>query len=129
MNIRTGVDIIDVKRIEKNAKNPRFLARILNSIELTYVQGKSAQKGATEAQVANTIAGLFAAKEAVSKALQTGLLQGIGFADITIDHKGGAPIVVLSKKAQKLLSTGYSISVSIAHDGGFAIASCTILEQ
>ena len=129
MNIRSGIDITAVERIEKNAENPRFLSRILTSVEQKYVQQKREQKGSTKTQIANTIAGIFAAKEAVSKALQTGLLKGIGFADITIDHaEGGAPVVLLSQKAQKLLSAAHKTSISIAHDGGFAVAVCTILE-
>jgi len=128
MNIRSGIDITSVERIQKDIENPQFLARILTPIEQEYVAQKRAQKGSTNESVASTIAGIFAAKEAVSKALKTGLLRGIGFADISIDHENGAPIVVLSEKAQKLLSPSHKTSVSISHDAGLAIALCTIIE-
>ena len=128
MNIKSGIDLVAINRIQKDAQNPQFTSRILTPTEQQYVRQKQAQSGSTNQSIANTIGGLFAAKEAVSKALGTGLLNGIGFADITIDHQNGAPVVLLSKKAQKLLSKPYCASVSISHDGGFAIAVCTIIE-
>ena len=91
------------------------MARILTKTEQEYVNKKQSQKGSSMLSISNTIAGLFAAKEAVSKALQTGLLQGIGFADITIDHNGGAPIVCLSQKAKKLLSKGFLLDKITEH--------------
>lgn len=129
MTIKTGTDITSIKRIQKLVKNPAFLKRILTPTEQEYVQTKASRPNAKKSQICATIAGLFAAKEAVSKALQTGLLKGIGFADITIDHApSGAPIVVLSATAKKLIKGDYSISISISHDADFAIATCTLLE-
>lgn len=128
MIIRTGIDIIGVVRIQKAAQNSRFLPRILTQNERTYVESKLREENGKKTLPYETIAGLFAAKEAVSKALGTGLLKGIGFADIQIDHENGAPFVVLSQKALKRLAKNHSVAVSIAHDGGFAIANATILE-
>lgn len=130
MTIKTGTDIVQIKRIQKLAKNPAFLKRILTPTEQEYVQKKAERTNVKKMQVFATIAGLFAAKEAVSKALQTGLLKGIGFADITVSHtKTGAPVILLSAKAKKLLNDSHSISISISHDGEYAIATCTILES
>ena len=128
MNIRTGVDIISVERIKKATQNDRFLHRILTESESKYVSSKILEKNGEKLLPYETIAGLFAAKEAVSKALGTGLLKGIGFADIEIRHNVGAPYVILSEKACKKLTKNHSVSVSIAHDGGFAVASANILE-
>lgn len=110
--MKIGTDITVISRIE-NAHNKfgtKFLDRFLNKEEQ-----KLSQK-------ANSLAGYWAAKEAIAKALGCGIGTELGFHDIFLykDTKG-APHFRLSPKAQKRHKI-QSASLSIAHDGGFAIA-------
>jgi holo-[acyl-carrier protein] synthase len=74
----------------------------------------------------DTLAGKFAAKEAVSKALRTGFGAGIAMNDIEILRKAGFPPEVHLKGAAKDLAQTLGIQdwhLSISHAGGFATAS------
>jgi len=110
MNI--GTDITVVSRIEKSVRKfgDRFLDRFLNKDEKSI------------AKKIESIAGYWAAKEAIAKALGCGIGSNLSFHDIIIfkDSKG-APHFKLTQKAQKIHNISQS-SLSIAHDGGFAIA-------
>ena len=121
-----GIDIVKISRIAEKTDNEKFCKRILNEVEYNYAFSKS--KIITRFgfdSVAMSVAGLFASKEAVLKALGVGMTNGYGFKDITIDHDSlGAPFVKLSSKLQKVLEKlgKKQISVSIAHDGEYATA-------
>ena len=73
--IGTGIDIIEVRRIQNACRNPRFIKKFLLEEEWDYIEsrGKNMQ----------TVAGNFAAKEAVMKALGTGF-GSVGWKDIQI---------------------------------------------
>jgi holo-[acyl-carrier protein] synthase len=77
-----GADIVKVERFAKFAASPchAFMLRVFTDSEREYLSGKPAQS------VAQTAAGIFAAKEAVAKALGTGFV-GFSPADIEILHK------------------------------------------
>ena len=112
-----GIDLVENKRIKKALKNPNFLPRILTEKEIEYV---NSYKNEVE-----HIAGFFAAKEAVMKALEN--CKQISFKEIEILHKSsGKPYVVLCKKAkEKFLSFGYkNIEISISQTQHFATAIC-----
>lgn len=71
------------------------------------------------------LAGRFAVKEAVVKALGTGIAQGISWQDIEtrINAQGAPQVFLMQQAAEKMHQTGAcKVLVSIAHDGGFAIA-------
>ena len=107
------MDIVDVARFEKYAKNPgaRFCKRVFTAYELDYLKLKPAA----------SMAGLFAAKEAVAKAIGTGF-RGFFPSEIEIRHDMyGAPEVVLYGKAKEL-AKGSKILVSISHTKTTAIA-------
>jgi len=110
--IRVGTDIVLIERIAKSRARfgERFLRRYLHPDEYT------------EAGSDATLAGLWAAKEAVAKALGCGIGAELSFRDITVkkDEKG-APFLILSKEALSRFPLRES-SLSISHDGGFAIA-------
>jgi len=111
-----GVDIVVIDRIEASMKKygEKFLTRFLNSQEIA--MGKKAQ----------TAAGFWAAKEAVAKALGTGIGSELSFHDILIQKdKRGAPSFTLSSRIIERYNIT-STSLSIAHDGGFAIAVAAI---
>ena len=110
--MKIGTDIIQIARIERSLEKfgEKFKTKFLNESEIALVKK-------TE-----SIAGFWAAKEAIAKALGCGIGAELSFHDIIIekDHKG-APNFILSKEAQKIHQIE-SRSLSISHDGGFAIA-------
>ena len=111
--MKIGTDITVVSRIENSLKKfeNKFLDRFLTKEEQEKLSNRI-----------ESIAGYWAAKEAVAKALGCGICADLGFHDIIIykDEKG-APHFRLSEKAKKIHKMKSS-SLSIAHDGGFAIA-------
>ena len=109
-----GIDIVCIERFEKFLEKKTALEKYLNSEEIALVSSPS------------TAAGFFASKEAVAKALGTGIGKTCAFKDIRI-HKeeNGAPHFTLS---QKLIDDFHIVdtALSISHDGGFAIAVAVI---
>jgi len=120
-----GVDIVDISRVERLIAryDIRFLSRVFTENESRYAMGS--------ANAAERLAGRFAVKEAVLKALGTGKRGGILWQDIeTLPGPAGKPVVRLHGQAvrrAKWKGCG-SIHVSISHDGGKAIAF-VILER
>lgn len=110
--MKIGTDITVVSRIEKSLEKfgKKFLNKFLNEEE---------QKLSLKAE---SVAGYWAAKEAIAKALGCGISSELSFHDIILykDEKK-APHFKLSEKAQEHHKLTDS-SLSIAHDGGFAIA-------
>ncbi|BEK13624.1 holo-ACP synthase [Campylobacter lari] len=111
-----GCDIVACSRIESiyNRHNTLFLDKFLSKQEQTYIKHT------------NTIAGFWAIKEAASKALGVGISKECSFFDIIIfkDNKN-APHIKFSTKVMQEFDIK-SASVSVAHDGGFAIAVVAI---
>ncbi len=107
-----GIDIVSLERFEKfvNKFPDKALQRFLNLEEISLV--KSPQSAA----------GFFAAKEAISKALGTGISKECSFKDIII-HKDAknAPYFTLTKDIIEKFSIT-DCALSITHDGGFAVA-------
>lgn len=114
----TGVDIIQISRIEKilNTKKYLFLQRVFTEKEIEYISKKSNRP--------NTVAGLYASKEAISKALGTGIGK-VSFKDmeITHDNKGKPLVNISSEKDYILRELGINrFDLSISHDGDYAVA-------
>ena len=112
----TGIDIIEIARIGEvlNKYGVRFLNRIYTDSEQKYCKGRAAQ-----------LASRFAAKEAVMKALGTGI-RGVGWKYIEIKReRGGPPYIQLHGRGQARASKmGLSeISLSLSHSNDFAVAS------
>lgn len=113
-----GIDIVVINRIEKMLEKfgEKALKRFLSENEIPLAKN------------AASTAGLWAAKEAASKAIGTGIGKECSFFDITISkNKTGAPKIKYSKKLRKKFKIKDS-SLSITHDGGFAIAVVSILK-
>ena len=123
--ITNGVDVVAIERIEKVIfKNEEaFRRRVLTEAERQEYPSNEAKK-------AEYLAGRFAAKEAISKALGTGIGgQGVSMTDMEVLRKeSGAPYVQLYGCARKVFDEkgGRSICISISHDGGIAVAFCCI---
>ncbi|MBE0497209.1 MAG: holo-ACP synthase [Campylobacterales bacterium] len=111
-----GVDIVAISRIatfyEKHGENA--LKRYLHPEEIRLAKSDA------------TRAGFWAAKEAISKALGCGIGGTCGFHDITLykDAKGAPHFILSSHLLEQFSITGHSLS--IAHDGGFAVAVVSI---
>ena len=111
-----GVDIIEVPRIERISKQygSRFLNRIYTPLEISYCKGRAQQ-----------LASRFAGKEAMMKALGTGI-RGIPWRDIEIIRERGKPPTIqlhrkASKRAEDLEIS--SIALSLSHTKEYAIAA------
>ena len=108
--IKLGIDIVVIQRIE-NLINKFGLEKLkfLNSDEL-YSSSPS------------TVAGIFASKEAFSKAIGTGIGKEFSFKDISIlKNEKGKPIIKINSPTlkRKIIES----DVSITHDGGIAISA------
>lgn len=117
-----GTDIIEIERINKAIKsNEMFLKKTFTNKELD-------QYNIDKLRV-ESIAGNFAAKEAVSKAIGTGF-RGFTLRDIEIFRDNlGKPIVKVSKKIEDILGIkNYNFHISISHNRSTAIAY-VILEE
>lgn len=114
-----GIDIVQIERIRKAMENPHFAEKILTPEEICSGTSRSIQSTAAS----------FAAKEAFSKALGTGL-RGFGFGDISVLHEpSGKPYLKFSQKLENILSSmGISdCNLSLSHEKDYAIAT-VILE-
>lgn len=116
MNV--GIDILKNDRIKDILDKNRdgFYRRIFSDIEIEYISMKNHDY--------RSVAGLFAAKEAVSKLLGTGIGQ-IGWKDIEILHNDrNKPYVSINKKLKSKLYDidNDSIELSISHENEFSIA-------
>ncbi len=110
-----GIDIIEIKRIAKALKKPRFSSKIYTQKERQSLEGRHPRSWAVR----------FAAKEAVMKAMGCGWRQGVAFTDIEImQDTWGKPIIKLRGKAEQIADEqGISqIHISLTHDKISAIA-------
>ena len=112
----TGIDIIEIERINKAIKRwgKNFLEHIFNPEEIEYASQQHFP--------AQHYAARFAAKEAIYKAIGTGLQ--LAWKDITIlNDKEGQPYCRLSKAYPN------KISISLSHSKNYAIANCIISSE
>lgn len=110
-----GIDIIEINRIKNILSNKILLNKIFTSNELLYIK--------TRNNNLETIAGLIAAKEATLKCLHNGL-EGFPLTEIEITHENYAPYLKFYGSIKKEIEAKkLSFSVSISHDGAYAIAS------
>lgn len=123
MIIGIGTDIVSVQRIEKAVERfgERFINRVFTEDETSCCDGKK--------EKAQYLAGRFAAKEAVLKALGTGISNGIWFKDVEVARvHGKRPEITLHGKGKEMAeSLGVkNIHISISHDGGIATAFAVV---
>jgi holo-[acyl-carrier protein] synthase len=121
-----GTDIVNIKRLEqifkKNGK--KFKEKIFSKNEINYCENKK--------NAAAFYAKRFAAKEALSKALGTGIRKGINFQNIEISNDNlGKPSIKLNGNAElflkkKIKTKNYSIFLSLSDDLPWAQATVII---
>ena len=117
--ISVGTDILRVKRIEDVVARlgDRFVQRILTPAEQA--------EYAASALPHRLLAKRFAAKEAIAKALGTGIGRGVSWQDITIAHgPSGAPLVELGGGAREvaLARGGSRVELSLADEADYVVA-------
>jgi holo-[acyl-carrier protein] synthase len=127
MIIGIGSDLIDITRVAKviERHGERFLDRIFTSAE----RARAERRSKSEKMVVATYAKRFAAKEACSKALGTGIRRGVWWKDMgVVNLPGGRPTMQLTGGAlarlQELTPPGHEpqIDLSITDDWPLAQA-------
>ena len=116
----TGVDITDISRISDLIERlgDRFLKRVFTDAEIRYCNSKAAPP--------QSYAARFAAKEAVFKAVGTGLVKGFSWHDIeVVNDEAGKPIIQLYHKTARLLA-GKRLHLSLSHTNKLAIAMVVV---
>lgn len=111
-----GVDIVGIDRIRSSFERygDRFLRRILTDAE--------AERCLAKPDPVASLAGRFAAKEAVSKALGTGISHGLSWHDIEISNDAaGKPVATVRFGGRTV-----AVKLSISHDRHSAVAMAVI---
>ncbi len=118
-----GLDLVNIARLRALAERwqERFLLRVFTESERRYCLRKAPPYA--------SLAGRFAVKEAVLKALGTGWIGGIRWVDIQVlnDHSG-KPVATVDGRVQALLREGgvTAIHISLSHDSQYAIAEAIL---
>ena len=119
-----GTDIVSVERIKKSLKKKSFINRIFNEKEI--LKCKKINNSI------NCYAKRFAAKEAFSKALGTGISNGVNFNEIIIlNKKSGKPYISIIGQTKKTLKKKFKkkkskILLSLTDEKKYAVAFVTI---
>ncbi|MCL2599056.1 MAG: holo-ACP synthase [Firmicutes bacterium] len=109
-----GIDIVDVVRIQAFIQKPSFLQGVFAESEIAY----SLQNG----KQTETLAGLYAAKEAFCKAIGTGITRRL--CEIEIGHSAlGQPFFITNKHTQDYEG---KLHLSITHTKDLAVAVCVV---
>ncbi len=125
MILGTGIDLASLSRLERGAERfgERFLARVLSASERERLPAGKAR--------ARFLAGRWAAKEALAKALGTGFAEGVAPDQISVlNLPSGMPRMTLEGPALERFRAmgGRTIHISISHDGDRA-AAFVVLED
>lgn len=122
MKITIGCDLVYITRFKKSLQNKKFIDRVFHKIEQDYCNSKK--------NSAASYAARFAAKEAFSKALGTGLFsQNVSPSDIWIENDAHQkPILYVSEKLMKILKNKKikHWDVSLSHHGTYAMATVVV---
>jgi len=121
-----GIDIVEVDRIRKSLTRwgDRFQSQILNELEVRQLRNMDSASAYLARQ--------FAAKEAVAKALGTGMNKGVSLKDILVlREKSGAPFVQLlgGAKEQAKFQGIASVLISISEEKAYAIAYAMAIKE
>ena len=115
-----GIDITDNIRIKKSITNKKFLSRIFSNIEINNSKKINNKTGYFSKR--------FAAKEAFSKALGTGLRKGLNFNDISIiNDRYGKPFIKINPKLNNIFNKRFKtkkikVFLSISDEKNHSVA-------
>jgi holo-[acyl-carrier protein] synthase len=118
----SGIDIVEVKRVKRLMERwgDRFLHRVFTPSEITYCKGKSSPE--------QSLAARFAAKEAILKAIGTGLSQGMSWTSMEIaNDKNGRPSAKLGKRIKDKIGNK-KILISMSHTKEYAVAQAILAD-
>src|SRR5579885_949136 len=118
-----GIDIVHIPRLRLIAERwqDKFLGRVYTEAERSIVRRRAAPYA--------SLAGRFAAKEAILKALGTGWSRGIRWQDIEVlNDQAGRPRAVVGGRAAALLREAgvTAVHVSLSHDTDYAVAEAIL---
>jgi holo-[acyl-carrier protein] synthase len=119
-----GTDIVSVLRIKLSIKKRAFITKIFNKTEIA--------KCDNQINKANCYAKRFAAKEAFSKAIGTGISKGLNFKEIIVQNmRSGKPYIVLTGETKMLVNNifkkkKFNIFLSLTDEKSFALATVII---
>ncbi|HWM46744.1 MAG TPA: holo-ACP synthase [Xanthobacteraceae bacterium] len=126
MIIGIGSDLIDIRRVEKviERHGERFLSRIFTDIERA--------KAERRAKSTDTYAKRFAAKEACSKALGTGIRHGVWWRDMgVVNLPGGRPTMQLTggalRRLEALTPAGYDARIDVTITDEYPMAQALVI--
>jgi holo-[acyl-carrier protein] synthase len=126
MIIGIGSDLIDIRRVEKSLERfgARFTERCFTEIEQAKSDGRKNR--------AASYAKRFAAKEACSKALGTGLAQGVFWKDMgVINLPGGKPTMHLTggarERLKRMLPAGHEARIHLTITDDFPLAQAFVI--
>jgi holo-[acyl-carrier protein] synthase len=118
----TGIDMIEVERVERALTRPRtgerFRDRVYTEREVAYCESRGKPRY-------QSYAARFAAKEAAMKAMGTGWNRNVGWHEIeVVRERGHAPAIVLSGKAAEYARRKHiaAFHLSITHTAANAMA-------
>lgn len=122
----TGVDLIRIQRMEQVIQRwgERFTQRVFTAEEIRFCRQRPVPHAAFALR--------FAAKEAFSKALGTGMRQGVRWRDIAVRHEpSGKPDLELTGRSlQMCRDTGITgVHVSLSDDGEYGVAMVVLERQ
>ena len=122
MIVGIGNDIIEIERVEKAISKEGFIAKVYTQREIENIVKRGNR---TE-----TYAGIFSAKEAISKAIVTGVRE-FALTDLEILNDDlGKPYVIVSDKLNKIIQRkkeNYQIEIAISHSKKYATAMAIII--
>ena len=122
MIVGIGNDIIEIERIEKAISKEGFKNKVYTQKELENIEKRGDR--------VETYAGIFSAKEAISKAIGTGVRE-FSLTDLEILNDDlGKPYVVVSEKLDKIIKSkkeDYQIEISISHSKKYATAVAMVI--
>ena len=122
MIVGIGNDIIEIERIEKAISKEGFKNKVYTQRELKNIKKRGDR--------VETYAGIFSAKEAISKAIGTGVRE-FSLTDLEILNDDlGKPYVVVSERLDKIIKSkkeNYQIEISISHSKKYATAMAVIV--
>ena len=122
MIVGIGNDIIEIERIEKAISKEGFKNKVYTQRELENIEKRGNRL--------ETYAGIFSAKEAISKAIGTGVRE-FSLTDLEILNDDlGKPYVAVSEKLDKIIKDkkeDYQIEISISHSKKYATAVAIVI--
>ena len=125
MIVGIGTDLCRISRMEKALASPAFFHRVFGLEEQALLESR------TGAGRLSTAAANFAAKEAFLKAAGTGLREPFSLCEIeAVRQENGAPTYRFSgQTAAWVAQHRLRARLSLSHEGGMALAFCTLEEE